>query len=256
MTPPTHPGTGPINPDLDLAGIEWSEYGSKAGAQRLMGIAKRHGLPATFCVNGRVVEKFPEIVRQIVDAGFELGGHTYAEDQLLAGLEPGEELAVIRRSVALLENASGVRPCGWLSSALAHTRDTAGFLAGEGMIWHGDYNYLDVPCRVSTPNGSIVAIPHSDFPDNRVLRGAPHDWYQAHKDWFDYLYQYEPGGFMNISLHGHFGGRPLIAAELERILRYIAGHPGVWFARHDELARYVKEHQIDDIGYVARFPFH
>lgn len=252
--PPYSPMTSPPKPGaLDYAGITWSEYGARAGAYRLMRIAKKHGLPVTFCVNARVAELFPAVVKQIVSSGFELAGHNYAQDQVLSGLSESEEREVIRRSLGILEKVAGVRPAGWLSSVLANTPRTAGLLAQEGLLWHGDYNYLDLPCQLRTDQGSIVAIPHSDFADNRVLRAAPRDFYQCYKDMFDYLYHDEPNAFINITVHGHFGGRPLISAVLDQLLTYIKGHSGVWFARHDELASWVNEQKIQDVPYVQRF---
>ncbi len=252
--PPYSPMTSPPKPGaLDYAGITWSEYGARAGGYRLMRIAKKHSLPVTFCVNARVAELFPAVVKQIVASGFELAGHNYAQDQVLSGLGESEEREVIRRSLGILEKVAGVRPVGWLSSVLASTPRTAEVLAREGLLWHGDYNYLDLPCRIKTADGSIVAIPHSDYADNRVLRGAPRDFYQCYRDMFDYLYRDEPNAFINITVHGHFGGRPLISAVLDELLTYMKGHAGVWFARHDELARWVNQQQIEDIPYPGRF---
>src|SRR4051812_11872417 len=137
--PPYSPMTSPPKAGaVDLAGISWSEYGARAGAYRLMRIAKQHKLPATFCVNARVAELFPAVVKQIVASGFELAGHNYAQDQVLPGLTEPEERALIQRSLRLLEDVSGVRPCGWLSSTIATTPRTADLLAEEGLLWHGD----------------------------------------------------------------------------------------------------------------------
>jgi allantoinase len=44
---------------------------------------------------------------------------------------------------------------------------------------------------------------------------------------------------INLTVHAHFGGRPLMAAMLHELLRYMRGFPDVWFARHDEVARWV-----------------
>jgi len=247
MTSPPRPGT------LDLTGIQWSEYGARAGGYRLMRLAKRHRMPATFCVNARVAELFPAVVQQVIASGFELAAHNYAQDQVLPGLAIDEERELIARSVGILEQVSGVRPTGWLSSTIAVTHNTADLLAEAGMLWHGDYNYLDLPGRVQTKHGSLVAIPHSDYADNRVLRGAPNDWYRTYKDMFDFLYHQEPDSFINITVHGHFGGRPLVSAVVDQILSYIRGFPGVWVPRHDELAHWVNRQGIDEIGYAERF---
>jgi hypothetical protein len=45
-----------------------------------------------------------------------------------------------------------------------------------------------------------------------------------------------------------------VAAVVKDILHYMKGHPHVWFARHDELARWVVENGIEEVAYVDRFP--
>jgi len=121
----------------------------------------------------------------------------------------------------------------------APTEHTAEYLSEEGFLWHGDYNDTDLPYPLKTAKGVLVVIPHSDFTDNRVLRGSPRDFYQVYKDTFDFLYRTETMGMINLTVHAHFGGRPLMSAMLAEILRYIKGFPNVWFARHDEIARWV-----------------
>ena len=51
------------------------------------------------------------------------------------------------------------------------------------------------------------------------------------KDTFDYLYRHEAPSLINLTVHTHFGGRPLMSAMLHELLRYMKGFPGVWFAR-------------------------
>ena len=70
--------------------------------------------------------------------------------------------------------------------------------------------------------------PHSDFADNRVLRGSPDAWFNCYKDMVDYQYAREPGSMINITMHGNFGGRPLMSAQLDKLLTYIGQHDDVW----------------------------
>ena len=109
---------------------------------------------------------------------------------------------------------------------------------------HGDANYTDLPRRIHTPHGPLAHVPHSDYTDNRVLWLSPQDYFNVYKDTFDYLYANEPNSLLNVTVHCHFGGRPLMAAQVDRILKYLRGFPGVWFARHDELAQWVKDNNI------------
>jgi len=73
------------------------------------------------------------------------------------------------------------------------------------------------------------------------LRSSPRDFFNVYKDTFDYLYQHESPSLVNLTVHAHFGGRPLMSAMLHELLRYMKGFPGVWFARHDEIARWALE---------------
>ncbi len=253
--PPYSPMTSPPKAGaIDRAGVRWSFYGGHAGMARLLHVARQHGVSGTVCANARSAELFPQTIRHIVEAGFELAGHNYAQDEVLSGLDEAEELAVIRRSLAILEQVSGARPVGWLSSTIATTDRTATLRAREGLLWHGDYNDIDLPGDVETGDGALVAIPHSDYADNRVLRLAPHHWTQCYRDMIDYLYRCEPGSFVNITMHGNFGGRPLMAAQLDRLLGELLSRDGIWMPRHDVLAHWVRKQGLRDAPFAERFP--
>ena len=135
----------------------------------------------------------------------------------------------------------------------APTANTEELIAEAGFLWYGDYNHIDLPFCVNTKKGTLVALPHSDFADHRVLRGNPRDWYDVYKDTFDYLYANEAMSYLNITLHCHFGGRPLMAAQVDRILKYIRGFPDVWLVRHDELAEWIKSNKIAEWTNEQRF---
>jgi len=142
-----------------------------------------------------------------------------------------EEQAVVARCIDVFRKLTGAPPKGWLSPVLASSAHTEELLTAAGFLWYGDYNHIDLPFCVERGNGTIVAFPHSDYADHRVLRGNPRDWYDVYKDTFDYLYQNEPTAFLNLTAHCHFGGRPLMAAMVDRILKYFAGFPHVWMVR-------------------------
>src|SRR4029078_11751938 len=98
----------------------------------------------------------------------------------------------------------------------------------ERFLWYGDYNNIDLPHRARNKGGRFVAIPHSDYADNRALRLMPRAWYDMHVDTFDYLYHNEPTSFLNVTLHANYGGRPLVSAMIDKFLNYMRGFPGVW----------------------------
>jgi peptidoglycan/xylan/chitin deacetylase (PgdA/CDA1 family) len=228
---------------IDHGGIAWGSYGGKVGVWRIIELMRRNGMRGTFCVNARCAELYPEAVAQIVKSGHDVAGHGYVQDQLLAYMTSDEERATIRGCLDILEKVSGQRPVGWLSPVLAYTEHTRRILIEEKLLWHGDGRDSDLPNVVETSGGSIVHIPASDFTDNRVLRASPMDLWDVYKETFDYLYWREPPALLALSMHCHFGGRPLVSAIMEKILKYMAQYPDVWFASYGEIARWVYDTQ-------------
>ena len=151
---------------------------------------------------------------------------------------------MIRRCLDSLEKVSGMRPQGWISPVMAYTEHTRKFLAAEKLIWHGDARDSDLPGVAQTDSGPIVHIPGSDFTDNRVLRSSSLDLWDVYRETFDYLYNNEAPAYLPISMHCHNGGRPMISAMYQKIFKYMAQFPEVWFASHAEIARWVLAHKL------------
>lgn len=240
--PPYSPMTTALKPGTpDLLGISWSEYGGKTGIWRFMRILDEAEIKATICLNAKAAEIYPDSVNELHRRGHEIAAHSYTQDAILPYLSAEEEKQLIRKCARIIAEAVGARPQGWFSPVAAPTSRTGDILAGEGFLWHGDYNDTDLPYVFETAAGSLVAIPHSDFTDNRVLRGSPRDFLNVYKDTFDFLYRHESPSLINLTVHAHFGGRPMMSAMLNELLHYLKGFPEVWFARHDEVARWVLE---------------
>ncbi len=240
--PPYSPMTTALKPDtLDLLGISWSQYGGKTGIWRLMRVMEEVDVRSTICLNAKGAELYPDAVKELYRRGHEIAAHSYTQDLILPYLSPEQERETIQRCAGIIEAVVGNRPVGWFSPVAAPTTHTAEFLAEQGFLWHGDYNDSDLPYLLETFHGKLVALPHSDFTDNRLLRGNPRDFFDIYKNTFDFLYRHETPSLINLTVHAHFGGRPLMSAILSDLLHYMKGFPEAWFARHDEVARWVLE---------------
>jgi peptidoglycan/xylan/chitin deacetylase (PgdA/CDA1 family) len=232
--PSYFPRTTPLKPGLvDWGGVEWSHYGGREGVWRLLRILDRAGVKATLFASARAAELYPEALRQALASGHDVAAHGLAQDVALSELARAEQRRLIRQALDTLERAGGRRPKGWASPVYSFTPETPAALVAEGVQWHAEALDCSMPKRVETDAGPIVALPWSEFVDNRVLRASPRDFYDVYKDAFDFLYDTEPGSLLHLALHGHFGGRPLVAAQLAKLLRYFQGFSGVWMARHD-----------------------
>lgn len=238
---------------IDHGGIAWSRYGGKIGVWRIIRALDDFGIRGTFATNGMITEFYPDAIKQIVRSGHDIAGHGVWQDHEINDVTPQEQHAIIRRTLDMFEKATGNRPQGWLSQVLAFTPETPELLAQEGVRWWGDAKDIDLPKKIKTKHGEIIAIPVSEFTDNRVLRGSPRDFLAVYQDTFDYLYRHEPMSVLNIIVHCQWGGRPPITAMLRQILDYISGFPDVWFTTPGEIAAWFAKQEHDEISYAERY---
>jgi peptidoglycan-N-acetylglucosamine deacetylase len=52
---------------------------------------------------------------------------------------------------------------------------------------------------------------------------------------------YDEGGMFILTMHPHVIGHRSRMAMLDRLVTHMRGRPGVWFATHEQIARYVSE---------------
>lgn len=252
--PAYFPRTTPLKPGAsDLSASRWAEYGGNEGIWRIASALGERGVPATVFCNALSAERYPDAVRHLARSGFDVAGHGYAQDQYLLDYPPQEQGALIRKSLDILERTSGARPQGWVTPVYGNDRHTTTLLVEEGVKWHCDALDYSLPRLEQTPAGPIVAIPWSEFVDNRVQRGNPRAYYEVYADTFDYLYTREHGALLHLAIHAHFGGRPLVTAMLHKILDHFERHAAVWFARHAEVARHAAEQALDEPALTAHF---
>jgi peptidoglycan/xylan/chitin deacetylase (PgdA/CDA1 family) len=253
-SPSYFPRTSPLKAGhVDLAGINWSQFGGNEGIWRITRTLDELGIKGTYFCNGRMAELYPDALKQIAKSGHDIAGHGYYQDELLTYMTPDEERATIKKTLDLLGNVSGTRPRGWVTPIYGWTEHTNDFLVQENVFWCCDMLDGSVPKRKETKSGSIMLLPWSDFVDNRVLRASPRNFFDVYKDTFDYLYTHEPMGFINLGFHGHFGGRPLMIAMLRQVLQYFQGFHDVWFARHGEIAQWMTDAKVEEPSYARRF---
>ncbi|MSQ70065.1 MAG: hypothetical protein EXR27_02090 [Betaproteobacteria bacterium] len=253
-SPTYFPRTTPLKAGTrDVAGIQWSEYGGKEGVWRLMRTLERNGRRATAFCNGLSAERYPDAIAQMARAGHEVAAHGYAQNEYLCEMDAAGQRQTMRKTLDALEHASGKRPIGWVTPVYGGDAGTPDLLAAEGLQWHCDVLDSSSPRIDVRPGGTMVAIPWSEFVDNRVLRSSPRDYFDVYKHSFDFLHAEETMGMMHIGIHAHFGGRPLVSAMLRDILQYLAGFKDVWFPTCGELAAWVRQQDPQALSYRARF---
>jgi peptidoglycan/xylan/chitin deacetylase (PgdA/CDA1 family) len=253
-SPSYFPRTTPLKAGTpDLPGRQWSQYGGEEGVWRIIRILGETGVPATVFANALSAETYPDLIWEIVRGGHRVDAHGYAQNQYLLDMTDEEQRQTIRRCLHVLEKHSGRRPQGWVTPVYGSNAVTHELLVKEGFKWHADALHTSLPRLQRTSAGTIVALPWSDFVDNRVLRASPRDYFDAYSATFDYLRTHEPLGLLHIAIHGHFGGRPLMSAMFCRLLEHLSGRSEVWFARHEEVAEWFSGLGVDRIPPQQRF---
>ena len=87
---------------------EWSKFDSRIciGMDLIYDILEKTETSATFFVVGWIAEKYPEIIREISDRGFELGSHTHLH-QLVYEQDRKTFYCDVERSIKTIEDVSG-----------------------------------------------------------------------------------------------------------------------------------------------------
>lgn len=142
---------------------EWDRVPSRLelGMAPILRALDRHGARATFFFLGWIAERLPDLVREVRDAGHEIGSHGY-DHRLLPDL--GEEgfREDIRRTSEILKEISGAPPTAFRACTWSITRRTP---------WAFDI-LADAGIAVDS---SVFPVHHPDY----GLPGAPASPYQV-----------------------------------------------------------------------------
>lgn len=149
---------------------------------------------------------------------------------------------MIRKNIETIRRLVGERPLGqFIGGATLQTRE---LLLEEGYLYDSNYTGGDLPIFVNVKGRKALLVPYSRvlndgrfWRENGFILGEQYLRYG--KEMFDRLYEesaHTPK-MMTVALHDRLCGQPGRAAAVEELIGYIKGHPGVWFARRDEIAK-------------------
>lgn len=222
------------------------QYGIRAGAPRVFGLFRKHGIPTTVTAAAMAIENAPELADMIRDGGHETCSHGWRWIHQFS-YDEARERDFIDKAVKSIEATTGTRPYGWLSRYL-HTDRTRRLLAEAGFAYHMDDFSDDVPRWdvVETDAGPkpIVIVPYAlDTNDMKFWTApsyTPQDWLDYAIATFDQLYEEGADGpkMMSLGLHLRIIGRPGRIGVLEKFIQYVKSQPDVWCATRLDIARH------------------
>ena len=134
-----------------IARSEWDarECRVERNVHRILDLLSERGIHATFFTLGWIAERYPALVRRIVDEGHELASHGYGHERV-SDLSAAAFRADIGRAKALLQDISGTAVLGYRAPS---------FSIGERNLWAFDC-LLEEGYRYSS---SIYPIRHDHY---------------------------------------------------------------------------------------------
>ena len=231
-----------------IGAMSQGEYGARVGLQRVVDLIDRHAIPASFFIPAVSLILQPDMVDVIQQSGrHEFGVHGWIHE-LNTELDAETERDLVGRATDYLEEVTGRRPVGYRAPSWNFSPNTLRVIRGFGFLYDRSLMADDRPYEL-LENGEatgIVELPVEWILDDAPLlnpRGAsytsPRELLQVYIDEFDKAY--EEGTMFVLTTHPHIIGHRSRILILEELISHIQSFDDVWFATHEQVARYVLE---------------
>lgn len=226
------------------------EYGSRAGMPRILKLLERYAIPASFYIPAVAALLHPEDVRRIAQAGHEVGLHGWIHERN-SNLAEADERQLTHRAAAVLEQLTGQPPVGLRTASWDFSEATLKIIRDMHLLYDSSLMGDDEPYELlehGEPTG-IVELPVEWIKDDYPYFGmdrlsavrpytAPSLVGEVWRREFDGAYV--DRGLFLLTMHPHVVGHRSRLSVLEELIQHIRAHAGVWFATHEDVARYVK----------------
>lgn len=218
-------------------------YAARRGVERVLDLLDRYEIPGTFFVEGWNARRYAALVGDIVCRGHEIAGHMWMHEEW-SRLEAAQERDLLLRTTETLGEIVGQTPRGWRSPM---TTRTLRLLHAAGYRYDSSFGDEDVPYLLGvdqTSTEEIVELPWTWTLDDAVYYAHPGTMRQPSEVidlWIDeFNSAYAMTGNFMLVCHPRYSGRPARIQALERLIEHAKDRDGVWFARCDEVAEFIR----------------
>ena len=227
------------------------EYGSRAGAWRILREFEKRGLPLTVFGVSMALQRHPELTAAFRELGHETACHGWRWIHY-QGLPEDVEREHMRIGMEIIEQLTGERALGWYTGR--DSPNTRRLVADfGGFEYDSDYYGDDLPFWMKVRKTDGVVVPHLVVPytlDTNDMRfSLPQGFAQAEdffiylRDSFDALYAEGDTSpkMLSVGMHCRLLGRPGRIVALQRFLDHVQKHERVWVCRRIDIARHWKQ---------------
>ncbi len=231
-------------------GHSMGEYAARAAIPRILSLLDEHGIPASFFIPAVTVVLHPAEVDAIVSKGVhEVGLHGWIHERNSL-LSEETERELMRRAYDTLTQVTGRAPVGIRTPSWDFSPATIKLIRELGLLYDSSLMADDRPYEVNwqgDPTG-VVELPVEWLLDDYPYFGfsrfgsirphiKPGDVLEIWSAEFEMAY--EEGTMFLLTMHPKYIGHRSRIAMLEQLIEFIESHDGVWFATHEDIARYV-----------------
>jgi peptidoglycan/xylan/chitin deacetylase (PgdA/CDA1 family) len=246
--------TGPLRDGSDSPALfAQGEYGSRAGLPRILALLERHKIPASFFVPAVSGLLHPESIQAIMQGGqHEIGLHGWIHERNSQLDEPTER-ALLTRARDTLEKLSGRRPVGMRTPSWDYSKNTLKLAREMGLLYDSSLMADDRPYEMLADGQPAGVV---QLPVEWILDDAPYFWFDRYsgvrptmnpdevlaiwKAEFDVAY--DERTLFILTMHPHIIGHRARVVMLDQLITHMKSKPGpIWFATHEQIARYVKQ---------------
>ncbi len=235
---------------VDPASLSRGEYGARVGIPRILALLDKYDIPATFFVPAVSALLHKDKIREILSKGkHEIGVHGWVHEPI-PQLSEKEERELMKKAIDTLTKITGKKPVGYRSPSWYFNPQTLSILKDFGFLYDSSLMADDRPYELlyKKEKSGMVELPVEwlldDFPyfgfnwtSGLHNQRSSKDVFTIWKAEFDKAY--EEGTMFILTMHPHVIGHRSRIMMLEKLIQYIKSHPKVWFATHEQIARYV-----------------
>lgn len=228
--------------------LSQGQYGGRVGSPRILALLERESVPATFFMPAVSAMLHPDEPRIVVSSGHELGIHSWIHEfNSTLPYEAERDLAFRARDV--LARLSGHEPVGMRTASWDFSPSTLRIIREMGLLYDSSLMADSEPYELledGQPTG-IVEVPPEWIRDDAVYfnmdRMSALRPYTPPEAVFDIFRRelegaHAEGGLFVLTMHPHIIGQRSRIWILEQIIRHAKALGEVWFATHEDVARY------------------
>ncbi len=232
--------------------LSQGQYGSRAGIPRILDLLRRYDVKASFFVPGVIASLYPDEQKRIVAEGHEIGMHGWIHERT-SPLAEAVERELMARAFDTLSKIAGQAPVGIRVPSWDFSANTLKLIREMRLLYDSSLMADDEPYELVEEG---VATGVVELPVEWIKDDAPYfnmNRFEAHRPYTPpsgvleiFRREFEgavaEGGLFLLTMHPHIIGHRSRMAILDELVRHMKATPGIWFATHEEVARYCLEH--------------